>query len=104
MLVQEFPADSMVIDLLTRVGRGIPRWMPYGFPPKEEWSPRVNGLANVDPTYKLCMGDVVELMPTAAAPRKSLTEYREKIKRMYDHGLPVPGSTPTGNTAVGWRS
>lgn len=102
MSVLEFPADSTMMDLLTRVGRGIPRWTPYGFPLKEELRPRVNGLANTDPTCKLSMGDVVELTP--AIPGKSLTEYREEIQRMYDRGLSTSGTTPAGNTVVGWRS
>ncbi|KAI4331294.1 hypothetical protein MLD38_029492 [Melastoma candidum] len=102
MSVQEFPADSTIVDLLARAGRGIPRWTPYGFPLKEDLRPRVNGLANVDPTRKLNMGDVVELMP--ATTGKSLTEYREEIQRMYDRGLPVSGSIPAVDPAVGKRS
>lgn len=100
MSVQEFPADSTIMDLLAQVGRGILRWTPHGFLLNEELRLRVNGLANVDPTCKLSMGDMVELMP--AVPRKSLMEYREEIQRMYNRGLPVSGPTPAGDTAVGW--
>ncbi|KAI4325359.1 hypothetical protein MLD38_030767 [Melastoma candidum] len=73
MSVQEFPADSTIVDLLARAGRGIPS-----------------------------MGDTVELMP--ATPGKSLTEYREEIQHMYDRGLPVSGSMPAIDTAVGGRN
>ncbi|KAJ0983811.1 hypothetical protein J5N97_002167 [Dioscorea zingiberensis] len=88
MSVQEFPADSTVMDLLERAGRGGSRWGPYSFLVKEELRPRLNHKTVSDPRQKLRMGDVVELTP--AIPDKSLTEYREEIKRMYDRGLTVP--------------
>lgn len=87
MSVQEFSANSTVMDLLERVGRGSVRWSPYRFPVKEELRPRLNREPVCDPTHKLKMGDVVELTPTI--PDKSLTEYREEIQRMYDWGLTV---------------
>ncbi|KAL6000016.1 putative GTP diphosphokinase rsh2, chloroplastic [Asimina triloba] len=81
MSVQEFPANSTMVDLLERVGPGSSRWSPYKFPVKEELRPRLNHEPVSDPTCKLKMGDVVELTP--AIPDESLTEYREEIKRMY---------------------
>ncbi|KAK4479539.1 hypothetical protein RD792_015056 [Penstemon davidsonii] len=82
MSVQEFPANSLVMDLLESTGRGSSRWTSsYGFPVKEELRPRLNREPVNDPTCKLKMGDVVELTP--ALPDKSLTEYREEIQRMY---------------------
>ena len=104
MSVQEFPANSTIMDLLERTGRGSSRWSPYGFPIKEELRPRLNHEAVNDPTCKLKMGDVVELTP--AIPDKSLTEYREEIQRMYERGLSVTGkgSAATSNSMVGWRS
>ncbi|KAJ6809503.1 putative GTP diphosphokinase RSH2, chloroplastic [Iris pallida] len=85
MSVQEFPANSTVMDLMERVGRGSPRWYSYNFPLKEELRPRLNCEPVNDPHQKLRMGDVVELTP--AIPNESLTEYREEIRRMYDRGL-----------------
>uniref|UniRef100_A0A5B7B129 GTP diphosphokinase n=1 Tax=Davidia involucrata TaxID=16924 RepID=A0A5B7B129_DAVIN len=87
MSVQEFPADSTLVDLLERAGRGSSRWTPYGFPLKEELRPKLNHEPVSDPNCKLKMGDVVELTP--AIPDKSLTECREEIQRMYDRGLAV---------------
>ncbi|KAA8540241.1 hypothetical protein F0562_024196 [Nyssa sinensis] len=87
MSVQEFPADSTLLDLLERTGRGSSRWSPYGFPLKEELKPRLNHEPVSDPTCKLKMGDVVELTP--AMPDKSLTECREEIQRMYDRGIAI---------------
>lgn len=84
MSVQEFPANSSVMDLLETMGRGSCRWTSYGFPVKEELRPRLNHKPISDPSCKLKMGDVVELTP--AIPDKSLTEYREEIQRMYDRG------------------
>ncbi|KAL6972652.1 putative GTP diphosphokinase rsh3, chloroplastic [Sarracenia purpurea var. burkii] len=86
MSVQEFPANSTVLDLLERAGQRSFRWTPYEFPVKEELRPRLNNEPVVsDPTCKLQMGDVVELSP--AIPDKSLTECREEIQRMYDCGV-----------------
>ncbi|KAK6148749.1 hypothetical protein DH2020_016274 [Rehmannia glutinosa] len=92
MSVQELPANSSVKDLLERAGRGSYRWTSYGFPVKEELRPRLNHEPVSDPTYKLKMGDVVELTP--AIPDKSLTEYREEIQRMYDRGLTISSAVP----------
>ncbi|KAJ0981128.1 hypothetical protein J5N97_009383 [Dioscorea zingiberensis] len=91
MSVQEVPQNSTIIDLLERAGRGSSRWVPYNFPVKEELRPRLNHKPVCDPKQKLRMGDVVELTP--AIPDKSLTECREEIKRMYDHGLNDHGLT-----------
>ncbi|XP_059638547.1 probable GTP diphosphokinase RSH3, chloroplastic [Cornus florida] len=102
MSVQEFPANSTVLDLLERTGRGSSRWTPYGFPLKEELRPRLNHEAVDDPTCKLKMGDVVELTP--AIPDKSLTEYREEIQRMYYRGLTVSGTGSASSSIAGWRS
>lgn len=85
MSVQEFPENATFLDLLERASKGNHRWTPYGFPLKEELRPRLNHQPVSDPTRKLKMGDVVELTP--AIPDKSLTTYREEIKRMYDSGL-----------------
>ncbi|XP_010261860.1 PREDICTED: probable GTP diphosphokinase RSH2, chloroplastic [Nelumbo nucifera] len=84
MSVQEFPANSTVMDLLERGGRASSQWNPYGFSVKEELRPRLNNEPVNDATRKLKMGDVVELTP--AIPDKYLTEYREEIQRMYDRG------------------
>ncbi|KAH6821146.1 RELA/SPOT-like protein 3 [Perilla frutescens var. hirtella] len=84
MSVQELPAHSSVMDLLETAGRGSSRWSSYGFSMKEELRPRVNHESVSDPTWKLKMGDVVELTP--AIPDKSLPVYREEIQRMYDKG------------------
>ncbi|CAK9150119.1 unnamed protein product [Ilex paraguariensis] len=102
MSVQEIQANSTVMDLLERGGRGSSRWTPYGFPVKEELRPRLNHVPVSDPTCKLKMGDVLELTP--AIPDKSLTEYREEIQRMYDRGLTVSGTMPAASGTVGWRS
>ncbi|KAH7655413.1 Nucleotidyltransferase protein [Dioscorea alata] len=88
MSVQEFPADSTVMDLLEKAGQGSPRLGPNSFPVMEELRPRLNHRTVSDPKMKLRMGDVVELTP--AIPDKSLTQYREEIKRMYNRGLAVP--------------
>ncbi|KAL7240534.1 hypothetical protein ACSBR2_006231 [Camellia fascicularis] len=82
MSVQEFPANSTILDLMERAGQGSFRWTSYGFPVKEELRPRLNHKPVSDPTCKIKMGDVVELTPVI--PDKSLTEYREEIQRMYD--------------------
>lgn len=101
MSVQEFPANSTVMDLLERAGRGSSKWTPYRFPVKEELRPRLNYEAVNDPKCKLNMGDVVELTPSISD--KSLTEYREEIQRMYNRGgLTVPAATASG--MVGSRS
>ncbi|KAK7823630.1 probable GTP diphosphokinase RSH2, chloroplastic [Quercus suber] len=102
MSVQEFPANSTIMDLLERSGRGSSRWTPYGFPLKEELRPRLNHQPVNDPMCKLKMGDVLELTP--AISDKSLTEYREEIQRMYDRGLTVSSSGPAASSIVGSRS
>lgn len=101
MSVQEFPANSTVVDVLERASQGSSRWASYGFAMKEELRPRVNNERVSDPTCKLKMGDVVELTPTI--PDKSLVEYREEIQRIYDRGLPVSRTGPaTASSMVGW--
>ncbi|XP_022721595.1 probable GTP diphosphokinase RSH3, chloroplastic isoform X2 [Durio zibethinus] len=102
MSVQEFPANSTLMDLLERAGRGNSRCSPYGFPVKEELRPRLNHEPVSDPTCRLKMGDVVELTP--AIPDKSLTEYREEIQRMYNRGLPVSSAGPPASSMVATRS
>lgn len=102
MSVQEFPANSTILDLVERAGQGSFRWTSYGFPVKEELRPRLNNKPVSDPTCKLKMGDVVELTP--AIPDKSLTEYREEIQRMYDRGPTVSASGQAASNMVGWRS
>ncbi|WCJ39415.1 hypothetical protein M5689_020406 [Euphorbia peplus] len=110
MSVQEFPANSTVMDLLQRTGWGSSRWSLYGFPVKEELRPRLNHKPLSDPTCKLKMGDVVELTP--AIPDKSLVECREEIQRMYDRydrirgrGMATASSTaPAASEMVGWRN
>ncbi|XP_022715274.1 probable GTP diphosphokinase RSH2, chloroplastic [Durio zibethinus] len=102
MSVQEFPANSTMMDLLERAGRGNSRWSPYGFPVKEELRPRLNHAPVSDPTCRLEMGDVVELTP--AIPDKSLTEYREEIQRMYNRGLPVSSAGPPASSILASRS
>ncbi|KAH7547079.1 hypothetical protein FEM48_Zijuj01G0269100 [Ziziphus jujuba var. spinosa] len=102
MSVQEFPANSTMMDLLERSGRGSLRWTPYGFPLKEELRPRLNHQPVSDTMCKVKMGDVVELTP--AIPDKSLTEYREEIQRMYNRGSTVSSAGPATNSVVGWRS
>jgi GTP pyrophosphokinase len=84
MSVQEFPANSTILDLMDRIGANSPRWSPYNIPMKEDLWPRVNHEPISDLNRKLNMGDVVELAP--ALPHKSLSGYREEIQRMYDHG------------------
>ncbi|KAG2722619.1 hypothetical protein I3760_02G135000 [Carya illinoinensis] len=102
MSVHEFPANSTIMDLLERAGRGGLRWTPYGFPQKEELRPRLNNESVSDPTCKLEMGDMVELAP--AIPNKSLTEYREEIQRMYDGRLTVSSTGLAPSSRVGSRS
>lgn len=102
MSVQEFPANSSMMDLLERAGRGSSRWTPYGFPVKEELRPRLNHKPVSDPTCKLKMGDVVELTP--AISDKSLMEYREEIQRMYDRGLTVSSTGPANTKMAGQRN
>ncbi|XVF86904.1 hypothetical protein PTKIN_Ptkin18bG0078400 [Pterospermum kingtungense] len=102
MSVQEFPANSTLMDLMERAGRGNSRWSPYGFPVKEELRQRLNYKPVSDPTCRLKMGDVVELTP--AIPDKSLTEYREEIQRMYNRGLPVSSAGPPASGMVASRS
>lgn len=95
MSVQEFRANSTVMDLLERAGRASSRLTTYRFPLKEELRPRLNHKPVTDPNCKLKMGDVVELTP--AIPDKSLTEYREEIQRMYDRGLTAAASNMVGS-------
>ncbi|RWW38343.1 hypothetical protein BHE74_00056439 [Ensete ventricosum] len=83
---KEFPAESTVFDLMESVKEGSSSGSrPFRFPVKLDLRPRLNHKPVSDPTQKLKMGDVVELMP--ALPGKSLTEYREEIQRMYERGL-----------------
>ncbi|KAF5751155.1 GTP diphosphokinase RSH2 chloroplastic [Tripterygium wilfordii] len=100
MSVQEFPANSTMMDLLERTGRGSSRWSSYGFTVKEELRPRLNHEPVSDVTCRLKMGDVVELTPSL--PDKSLTEYREEIQRMYNRGLTT--TVPAASNRVGRRS
>ncbi|XP_027334046.1 probable GTP diphosphokinase RSH2, chloroplastic isoform X1 [Abrus precatorius] len=102
MSVQEFSANSTVMDLMERAGRASCRLTTYRFPLKEELRPRLNHKPVSDPNCKLKMGDVVELTP--AIPDKSLTEYREEIQRMYDRGLTVSSTGNAASTMVGSRS
>jgi RelA/SpoT family (p)ppGpp synthetase len=88
MSVQEFPANSTILELIERASQG--RWSPYRFPAKQELRPRLNGEPVSDPSCELNMGDVVEL--TAAMPDKSLAECREEIQRIYDRDLTVLSS------------
>lgn len=83
MSVQEFQANSTLMDLLERTGHGITQTR-YGFTVKEDLRPQLNRQPVSNLTCKLKMGDVVEVTP--AIPNKSLTEYREEIQRMYDRG------------------
>ncbi|XP_028763175.1 probable GTP diphosphokinase RSH3, chloroplastic [Neltuma alba] len=99
MSVQEFPANSTVMDLLERAGRGSSRWTPHGVSLKKELRLRLNHEPVSDPACKLKMGDVVELSP--AIPDKSLTEYREEIQRMYDRGLTISSLVPAAAAASG---
>lgn len=101
MSVQEFSANSTVMDLLERAGRGCTRWTPYGFPVKEELRPKVNHEPVSDPSCKLKMGDVVELTPTISD--KSLTVYREEIQRTYDRGISTSSVGSNSSQVVGLR-
>jgi len=101
MSVQEFSANSTILDLLERAGRASSRLTTYRFPLKEELRPRLNHKPVSDPNSKLKMGDVIELTP--AIPDKYLTEYREEIQRMYDRGLTV-STMGTSSSMVGSRS
>ncbi|KAK7389669.1 hypothetical protein VNO78_24906 [Psophocarpus tetragonolobus] len=102
MSVQEFNANSTILDLLERAGRASSRLTTYRFPLKEELRPRMNHKPVSDPNSKLKMGDVIELTP--AIPDKSLTEYREEIQRMYERGLTVSSMGTAASTMVGSRS
>lgn len=101
MSVQEFQANSTVMNLLERAGRGSTRWTPYRFPVKEELRPKLNHEPVSDPSCKLKMGDVVELTPTISD--KSLTVYREEIQRTYDRGISTSSEAPNSARAVGLR-
>ncbi|KAI8022988.1 hypothetical protein LOK49_LG03G00734 [Camellia lanceoleosa] len=98
MSVQEFPANSTILDLKERAGQGSFRWTSYGFPVKEELRSRLNHEPVSDPTCKIKIGGVVELTPVI--PDKSLTKYKEEIQRMYDRGLTVS----TSGQAATWLS
>ncbi|GKE26848.1 hypothetical protein Tco_1442232 [Tanacetum coccineum] len=104
MMVQEFPANSTVKDVLNIAGHGSSlRYSPYGFSLKQELRPRLNLEPVSDPGCKVNMGDVIELTPRI--PDKSLTEYREEIQRMYDTGHSVPNSSrnqTAGSRVIGW--
>ncbi|PPD83013.1 hypothetical protein GOBAR_DD20057 [Gossypium barbadense] len=102
MSVQEFPANSTMMDLLERAALGNSRWSPFGFTVKEELRPRLNHEPVNDPTCRLKMGDVVELTP--AIPDKSLTEYREEIQRMYNSGLPVSSAGSSASSMIASRT
>ncbi|KAK8551331.1 hypothetical protein V6N13_119800 [Hibiscus sabdariffa] len=102
MSVQEFSANSTILDLLERAGRGNSIWAPLRFPVKEELRPRLNQEPVSDPTCRLQMGDVVELTP--AIPDKYLTEYREEIQRMYNRGLPVSSAETSASGMVASRT
>lgn len=102
MSVQEFPANSSVMDVLETAGRDSSRRTSYGFPVKEELRPRLNYAPVSNPMCKLKMGDVVELTP--AIPDKSLTVYREEIKRMYDKGITISSAVPAASTTTRLRS
>lgn len=100
MSVQEFPANSTIMDLMQRCGRGSSRWTSHGFPIDEDMRPKVNHKQVNDPQCKLKMGDVVELTPVI--PDKSLTECREEIQRMYDCGIRVSNPGPPPNPVGFW--
>ncbi|KAE8715372.1 putative GTP diphosphokinase RSH2 [Hibiscus syriacus] len=102
MSVQEFPANSTMMDLLERAERGISISSSLTFPAKEELRPRLNHEPLSDPTCRLKMGDVVELTP--AIPDEYLTEYREEIQRMYNRGLPVSSAGPSASSMVASRT
>lgn len=69
MSVQEFPANTSVMDMLEKAGRGS---TPYGFPVKEELRPKINHVPVTDPSCKLKMDGDVELTPTILPPLLSL--------------------------------
>lgn len=97
MSVQELPANSTMKDLMDRMGFGSSRWgSPFGLYSKEELRPSLNHEPVAHILCKLEMGDVVQLTP--ALPKEWLTEYRERIRRMYDRGI----SSPV--TGRGWRN
>ncbi|GMI91729.1 RELA/SPOT homolog 3, RELA/SPOT HOMOLOG 3 [Hibiscus trionum] len=102
MSVQEFPANSTMMDLLESAGRGNSIWSPLRFPVKEELRPRLNHEPVSDPTCRLKMGDVVELTP--AIPDEYLTEYREEIQRMYNRGLHVSSAGTSASSMVASRT
>eukprot|EP01018_Ginkgo_biloba_P007990 Gb_01654 [translate_table: standard] len=81
MTVQELPPHSTVRDLLEKMSNDNSPFTSYGVPIKEELRPRLNHETVSEPNQKLKMGDLVELTPSI--PDKSLTEYREEIRRMY---------------------
>ncbi|XP_031092032.1 probable GTP diphosphokinase RSH2, chloroplastic [Ipomoea triloba] len=98
MSVQEFAANSTVMDLLEKAGQGSSRLTPYGIPVKEELRPQLNQKPITDPTCKLKMGDVIQLTP--AIPDKSLTDYRVEIQRMFDRDLSVSSLAPACSTSM----
>lgn len=81
MIVQELPGNSTVADLLERTSNEDALVATVGgF--WEEARPKVNHKEVEDIQLKLKMGDLVELLPSV--PGKSLNEYREKLRRMFD--------------------
>uniref|UniRef100_A0A0D6QY13 GTP diphosphokinase n=1 Tax=Araucaria cunninghamii TaxID=56994 RepID=A0A0D6QY13_ARACU len=82
MTVQELPPNSTVKDMLEKMGNDNLPFISYGVPIKEELRPRLNHATVNDLNQKLKMGDLVELTPSI--PVKSLPEYREEIRRMFD--------------------
>ncbi|KAI5081841.1 hypothetical protein GOP47_0001584 [Adiantum capillus-veneris] len=81
MMVQELPGSSTVADLLERTTKEDALVATVGgF--WEEARPKVNHKNVEDIQQELKMGDLVELQPSV--PGKSLNEYREKLRRMFE--------------------
>ncbi|KAF5939833.1 hypothetical protein HYC85_021000 [Camellia sinensis] len=99
MSMQEFPANSTILDLMERASQGSFRWTSYGFPVKEELRPRLNHEPVSYPTCKIKMGDVVELTPVILDK-----SYKEEIQWMYDGGLTVSTLGQAASNMVVWRS
>nr|GEV15214.1 probable GTP diphosphokinase RSH2, chloroplastic [Tanacetum cinerariifolium] len=74
-VMQEFPANATVKDILDRAGG----WSPYEFSVKQELTAKLNHEAVSDPIGKMRIADVVELAPKK--PDKSLIEKREEIQQ-----------------------
>lgn len=81
-MVQELLGNSTVADLLERTSKEDDALVVTvgGF--WEAARPKVNHKEVDDFQQKLKMGDLVELQP--CMPGKSLNEYRDKLRRMYD--------------------